>query len=219
MISTKLYVEGEDLALAPTIRSVREAELGVVSDAGTDPRHDVYYFWVEAPDFEAVEAALEADHTVADTAVIVETGDRRTYRVEYSDEATYLTPTVTDIGGLTLEARSRLNGWLLSLQLPGHDALYRLREVAREHGMRFDVLELQQRPESDYGDDFGLTESQREALVGAFAKGYYDEPRESSLEELASMLNITPSAVSGRLRRGSAQLIETILVEDEDDAE
>lgn len=215
MITTKVYAEHPDLALSHTIRSLPDVEIGVVSDAGTDPRNEVYYFWIEASDFDAVDAALEADHTVADFSVIVETETRRTYRVEYSDQALVVTPTITELGGLTLEATSRSGGWVLHLQLEDHAALYALNEWAREVGLRLDVLELQQRDTGNGRTDFGLTESQREALVGAFVKGYYDEPRESSLEELASLLGITPSAVSGRLRRGSAQLIESVLIEED----
>lgn len=214
MITTKVYAEHPDLALSHTIRSLPDVEIGVVSDAGTDPRNEVYYFWIEASDFDAVDAALEADHTVADFSVIVETETRRTYRVEYSDEALVVTPTITELGGLTLEATSQSDGWVLHLQLEDHAALYALNEWARGVGLRLDVLELQQRDTGDGRADFDLTESQREALVGAFVKGYYDEPRESSLEELASLLGITPSAVSGRLRRGSAQLIESVLIDE-----
>jgi len=219
VITTRVYAEHEDLALSHTIRSVSEATIGVVSEAGTDPQHDVYYFWIETPDFEAVERALSADHTVADYEVIVESDGRRTYRVEYSDRVKLLTPRVTDLGGLTLGTVSRSRGWELELELPDHEALYGLNEFARGEGIHLDVLELQQAGERDPDDDdrfdFGLTESQREALVGAFLQGYYDEPRRASLEELADLLDITPSAVSGRLRRGSAKLVESVLIEDE----
>lgn len=217
VITTKVYAEHPDLALTHTIRSLPEVDIGVVSEAGTDPEHDLYYFWIRASDFDAVEAALAADHTVADASFIVETKDRRTYRIEYSDEAKLVTPAITEIGGLTLESRNRADGWMLHLQLRDHDALYDLDEYARDQGIRLDVLELHQGDERAERVDFGLTEAQREALVGAFVKGYYDEPRESSLEELATLLDITPSAVSGRLRRGSARLVETVLVDGDPD--
>ncbi|MEF8791695.1 MAG: bacterio-opsin activator domain-containing protein, partial [Haloarculaceae archaeon] len=121
MISARVYAEHPDLALSHTIRSLPDVEVGVVSDAGTDPEHDVYFFWFEASDFEAVEAALAEDHTVADYSVIVDRGERRTYRIEYTDRAKLLTPAMTEIGGLTLESRSHSNGWVLRMHLTDHD--------------------------------------------------------------------------------------------------
>jgi len=214
VISARVYAEHPDLALTHTIRSLPDVDVGVVSDAGTDPQHDVYFFWFEADDFEAVETALKADHTVADYSVIVERGDRRTYRIEYSDEAKLLTPAMTEIGGITLESRSHSNGWVLRMHLTDHDGLYALSEYATEEGIRLEILSLKQTEETYDRFDLGLTAEQREALVAAFVHGYYDEPRRTSLEGLASLLEISPTAVSGRLRRASERLVEEVLVEE-----
>ncbi|WP_311174114.1 helix-turn-helix domain-containing protein [Halobellus ordinarius] len=54
----------------------------------------------------------------------------------------------------------------------------------------------------------GLTDRQREALRIAYELGYFDIPRQASLEEVATELDITPSSVSERLRRAQTQLIE-----------
>jgi predicted DNA binding protein len=216
VISTTVYMEHPDMALVPTIRTVRDVDVGVVSDAGTDPDHDVHFFWVETPDFEEVESAFEEDHTVASFANIAGSDSRHTYRIEYADEAKLVSPTVVDTGGLVLESRSHANGWLLELQLESYDTLDDLVEFAEREDIRFDVHELRQEDDTGTDPEFGLTERQTEALVNAYIHGYYDDPRETSLEELAAVLDISLTAVSGRLRRGSARLIEAVLVENED---
>lgn len=218
VIATRVYVEHPDLALVRTIRSLPEVDVGVVSDAGTDPDHDVHWFWVEAPDFEAFEQALAADHTVASFSAVAGTGRRRTYRIEYSDAAKLLSPAVTAVGGLVLESRSHATGWELRLQLQDHAALDDLDAFAAAEDIRFDVLELRQAEDGGADQEFGLTEPQIEALMTAYLQGYYDEPRETSLAELAALLDISQTAVSGRLRRGSARLVEEVLV-DADDAD
>jgi predicted DNA binding protein len=215
VIAARVYAEHPDLALTHTIRSLPDVDIGVVSDAGTDPQHDVYFFWFEASDFEAVESALDEDHTVADYAVIVEREDRRTYRIEYSEEAKLLTPAMTEVGGLILESRSHSNGWELRIHLTDHDGLYALSEYAAGEGIRLEILSLKQTEETYDRFDLGLTDEQREALVAAFVHGYFDEPRRTSLEGLASLLGISQTAVSGRLRRASASLVEEVLVEEE----
>ena len=216
-ISTTVYVAHPDLGLVPTIRSVDDIEIGVVPDAGTDPEHNVYFFWVEAPDFDVVEAALAADHTVDEHTVVSETPDRRTYRITYSDRATLISPVITEMDGLMLDSRSHSDGWVVELRLPDHNTLYRLGERADEMDIQFNVLEIHQDDPDAATSEFALTEPQIEALVSAYEHGYYDEPRETSLEELGSILGISRTAVSGRLKRASSRLIEERL--DYDDPE
>jgi predicted DNA binding protein len=211
MISTRVYAAHPDLALTATIRACPDAEISVVSDVATDPRHDVYYFRAVAPEFERVESALATDHTVADWSTVLEADGRRTYRIEYSDDATLLTPQITERDGLTLATESYLDGWMLHLQLDDRDALGNLEAYARENEIRFEILELTQRDELGNRSGLGLTEAQVETLVTAYRHGYYDEPRDVSMEELAALLGLSPTAVSGRLRRGSAALVEEFL--------
>ncbi|MXR19670.1 helix-turn-helix domain-containing protein [Halobacterium bonnevillei] len=217
MISTRVFVKHPDLALVPTIRSLPDVDLGVVSDAGTDPQHDAHFFWVETRDFEAFERELAADHTVESFSEIAQTESGRAYRITYSDEAKLVTPSVADVGGLVMESRSKDDGWLLELQLQSHDALYDINAFARREDVRFDVLELHQAEDTDVDSGFPLTEPQIEALMTAYVHGYYDEPRSILLSGLSDLLGISETAVSGRLRRGSARLIEATLVDSEDD--
>lgn len=53
----------------------------------------------------------------------------------------------------------------------------------------------------------GLTGKQREALAVAIAAGYYEKPREATLEDLADELEITPSGVSQRLNAVERKLV------------
>lgn len=214
VITVRVYAEHPDIAMAETIRSLPDVTIRVVSEAGTDPQNSVYLFWFEAPDYAELEATLTADHTVDDFSVVLETPNRRMYRIRYSDEAKLLTPAITGGSGITIESESQDNGWMLQFQLQDHDELYALREYAIEEGITLDITELRQTAETQDRSDYGLTEPQREALVTAFVHGYFDEPRETSLEELASLLDISSTAVSGRLRRGSARLIEAVLLDD-----
>lgn len=214
MIAARIYVEHPDLALSSTIRSVTDAEIRVITDVGTDPFHSVYTFRIEAPDFDEVESALRADHTVDDFTCVVEMAGHRTYRIEYNDDAKLITPHVTERGGLTLASKSYLNGWMLRLQLESHDDLCDLAEHAQVEGIQLEILELTQNNHLDDQSEFGLTASQMEALVTAYKHGLYDEPRQVSVEELAELLDISRTAVSGRLRRGASKLVEELLLEE-----
>jgi predicted DNA binding protein len=52
-----------------------------------------------------------------------------------------------------------------------------------------------------------ITETQRETLRLAYEGGYYEEPRETTLGELAAELGVGERAVSRRLRRGVRSLL------------
>lgn len=215
ILSTTVFVEHRDLALVPTVRSLADTDIGVVSDAGTDPHRGVHFFWVETPDWAAFERALDADHTAESYAEVTRSDDRRTYRIEYADDAKLVTPAVLDAGGLVVESRSQDTGWRLELELQGHDALYDVHSFVRDYGITFEVLELHHTNETNAAPESRLTDPQVEALVTAYHHGYYDEPREVSLNELADALGISPTAASGRLKRGSARLVEETLVDTE----
>lgn len=56
-----------------------------------------------------------------------------------------------------------------------------------------------------------LTERQREVLEAAMREGYFEVPRESSLEEVADELGVDKSTASGVLRRGEARVLKKFL--------
>lgn len=214
-LSTTVHVEHPDVPLVSTIRALPDADVGVVSTAGTDPDHDVHCFWVETDDFEAFEATLASDHTVESFSALAGGDGRRTYHIGYSDEATLVTPVVTDAGGLVLDSRSSATGWELTLQLQDRGALDALDEFTDREGVRLEVREIRETDENGIDTDFGLTEAQIEGLVNAYRNGHYDEPRQASLADLSELLGISETAVSGRIRRGSAALIEETLVDED----
>jgi DNA-binding CsgD family transcriptional regulator len=71
----------------------------------------------------------------------------------------------------------------------------------------FQLLRLTHDEESEPPGD-GLTDRQREALRIAYELGYFDIPRQASLDEVAAELGISASSVSERLRRAQTELIE-----------
>lgn len=58
-----------------------------------------------------------------------------------------------------------------------------------------------------------LSECQREAMRRAYETGYYEVPREASLERDAEDLQVSHQALSERLRRGHRNLVKIRLCE------
>ncbi|MFC7046145.1 helix-turn-helix domain-containing protein [Halobacteriaceae archaeon GCM10025711] len=214
-IITKIFFSHPDMALADTITSLPEVTVRVMPEAGTDPEHNMNFFLVRGGTRDALDAAFEADHTVEEAHLTSEQGDQRLYGVIFTEAAKLVAPTVTEVGGISLEARSGDGGWVERWQLPDRQALNTVWEHARERSFRFDVLELYQIDDTEFGETFGLTDEQREALMVAYTEGYFKEPRDASLVDLAEELGISPTAASGRLRRGLTKLVGATIVEQE----
>ncbi len=64
----------------------------------------------------------------------------------------------------------------------------------------------------EHGRREDLTMTQTRTLLDALERGYYQVPRQTTLVELADMYGVSDQAVSERLRRATAKLIESSLL-------
>lgn len=115
--------------------------------------------------------------------------------------------------GVLYDARRRRSTYEWRLLMPDDDGVGTLHD-ALEGGLRDDVtLELNRlsRPTHWYDrfvatDDLGF--EQREALEAAVDGGYYETPRQVTLDELANRLGLPRSTLRYRLRRAEAWLVD-----------
>jgi len=221
-IITEVRFAHDDGALADTLTALPDLEVTVVSETSTDPDRNVSHLRFEYVDPATLREELAGDHTVSDAEPVREFETGRLWAVEFAPKAKLLAPRVTNEGGFVLDARSASGpasprGWHERWLLPGRDALHTIWQDANEAGFEFDILEFHRRGRTDaaYPGGDALTEEQREALVAAYERGYFTEPRETSLEELAAEFDLSASAVGGRIKRGMKALIGGALVVDE----
>lgn len=205
-----------ELGLTPTLRAVPEAEVRMLPHSGTDPETGRFAIFVEANP-EAIEEfaqALADDHTVADAEVIARPADGAIYQVSHTADALLVSPTIVQAGGNVRDARSVGRQWRMHLQVPDREAVTTLWEYCEAEGISVRIQRLYRQEGWVTGEATDLTDAQRTALLTAYRHGYFDEPRETSLEELAEELGVSPTAVGGRIRRGVAALIETTVREE-----
>ncbi len=62
-------------------------------------------------------------------------------------------------------------------------------------------------------DEVPVTDKQREAVEAAVEMGYYAEPREANLDDLANKLGVSTSALSQRLNAVESKLVESLAAE------
>lgn len=164
----------------------------------------------------AIETALAEAPDVREWAQIGQAGNTRRYQLvpALSFEA-QLGDDVDDLRGLEALATAeayierievtvdgwRQTGWFATRETFGEFSTF-WRENA---GFRLRRLSQVGEPESS-GE--GLTDCQQEALRTAYERGYFEVPRQTSLEDVAAELGISASSVSERLRRAQTQLVQ-----------
>lgn len=210
---TTLDITHPELALTPTIRSSDVEEIRVIPQSATDPETGKFFFLVKGLT-EGFEETLDSDPTVCEWTCVADAENSRVYRMRHPDEAKLISPETIELGGLMLEASSTDLGWTVRLQLPDREALAELWEFCEAEDIAFKLKRMYRQEGWGDGESGELTAEQNDALVAAYEHGYFEEPREASLADLAEKLDISPTAVGGRIRRGTAELVKTTLLDE-----
>ncbi|QAU14004.1 DNA-binding protein [Halorubrum sp. BOL3-1] len=213
-IKTVVRIKHPDIVLTGTVAHDPTSNVRSVSEAGTDPRSGKFFYHVESSDFNQFEDGLRNDHTVGEFEQVIVTRDGKAiYSFEYTDEAKVFSPVISTANGVVLDMENDGNAWIFTVWMPERTNLAELWENARRHDIDIELLRVNEYA-SLGNTDAGLTDSQREALLVAFEAGYFEEPRNATLGEVAAELDISQPAAGGLLRRGIERLIISSLTED-----
>jgi predicted DNA binding protein len=189
-----------------------DATLDVERIYATDPERPILFAWVTVDDPAAFEAALDEDPTVTDVERLGSVEDGGFYRMQVTEAVeTVLYPAWVGLGGEGLEARYEDGRWRSRIRLPDREALREYETYVTENGLSFDLLSIYDAGsvEGPPRPADGLTADQRETLLLAYERGFFDIPRRATAADLAAELDVSRQAVSERLRRGYAALVET----------
>ncbi|AGN00356.1 DNA binding domain-containing protein [Salinarchaeum sp. Harcht-Bsk1] len=204
-------VPATEFALSHTLETVPAAEFECERIVRSGEHSIMPLLWVRADDAEAVEDALAADPTVEAVNRLSSFDDEHLYEMQWIDHVRLLLHMLTNGGATVLDAYGRDGRWQLRVLYPNRDHFSTTHEFADEHGMTFDVESIREMDGEPAGR-FGLTDAQHEALTAAAKAGYYEVPREVTLEELADDLGVSHQALSEQLRRGTCALLEDTLL-------
>jgi predicted DNA binding protein len=214
-IKAVVRIEHPDIVLTETVVYDSDATVTSVSEAGTDPQSGRFLYYVKSPDFLRFEEGLRNDHTIGTFERVIETSDGKAiYSFEYTDEAKTISPVISKANGVVLDMENDGNAWLITVWMPDRGKLVDLWDYADANGVDINLLQVNEYA-SVIETAAGLTDNQREALLFALDAGYFEEPRDVTLGEVAAGLDISQPAASGLLRRGIKRLIVSSLVDEE----
>lgn len=213
-VIAELTLVHPELVLMATIEAM--PEMTTELEYQTIPGKGEYYLFFKAygGDFDRFDRTVADDPTVSEPTVVIDGDDFRIYRTRLTSAERLVLPYAAELGMRVLHATSGRGGWIATLEVPELEVLQAFRTHCRETDVEFAVERLYH---ADGGSEtvvgaYGLTPVQRETLVTAYERGYFDEPRNASVAVLADALGVSSSAASSRLRRTMAALVEETLV-------
>lgn len=169
-------------------------------------------FWAHGDDHERFEAEMEDDCSIGTYEQLTKDDDRRLYRVTYAEDVAEISsnPIWVELDAMLLEAVGSNEGWDVRFQFPDREAFVDWWE-SHYDSITVDALYSSS---GETGAETKLTALQRETLGRALETGYFEVPRQTTLDDLANEFDISAQALSVRLRKGTATVIEDALTDE-----
>jgi len=164
------------------------------------------YFWVETADGTGVAERLRGADRVEGVTVLDETDSQALLKVSWVEAPDDVLPVMADTDAVALDVARETDTWVFRLQFPAYDSLSTFNQRCRERGIEVSPERVYRSAAAGEPRD-GLTTEQRELLATALDVGYFEVPRQTTLQELGDGLGISDSAASQRLRRGISTLL------------
>ncbi|WP_265111454.1 helix-turn-helix domain-containing protein [Halosolutus halophilus] len=166
--------------------------------------------WLAGASQSEIEDGLDEASAIGDFALISEDEDRWLYDIEFDPETLDIFEVVLEEDGTVLSASASNGTWLLSIRFTDREGVSSLYDRLVDQDVTPTIVRLFDMTEESHSQ-CGLTSRQYETLVAAIDHGYFEIPREVSMQELSEELDISHQALSERLRRAYRALVTSEL--------
>lgn len=209
-VVAEFTVPADEFLLGETLQTIPETRVEIERVVAEDQRVTPY-FWASGVDFDDFEAVMDDDPSVESVATLENHAESRFYRAVWNESSPGVTYAIEDTDATILSATGRDDAWSIRILFPDDGAISSFHTFCRSYDLSFELTRLYESRHPEAVGKYDLTEKQREALVAAREAGYFAVPRRIRLEQLAERLDISPNALSARLRRGHANLVDNTL--------
>ncbi|MCU4926612.1 helix-turn-helix domain-containing protein [Halobacteria archaeon AArc-dxtr1] len=182
------------------------------------PSRDVVipYFWVRGTDVANIEDAF-SDHPGVNRIQLVDSvDDESLLRVEWSLEYDDVLSVLTETDIPLIKAIGTSRRWTFDIRGDSRSDVATFHSRCQELDIPVTLTELHALTPVETETEAALTDTQQEALVLAYQRGYFESPREVTMEELGDELGISQQAIASRLRRGTKHILGRTLPETSD---
>lgn len=173
------------------------------------------YFWVYGAELDDVEAEFSSHPGVTTITLVDSVDGEYLLRVEWASDYHGILTVLAETQTALVSVVGTNTEWTFEIRGDDREDVSELMTIFRNHDISAElrtVHDLNSVTETDYQ----LTDAQREAVLLAHERGYFESPREVKMEMLADELDITRQAFAERLRRGLDHLVANTLAQDDD---
>ncbi len=209
-VTADLSISGDEFVLGTAL--LTDADIHIELERVVPTSQQVLpFFWAIGSEFETFEADVQSNPSVQNLVALDRVEGRVLYRVEWSEEVESFIYGIAEVGATILEATGD-QVWRFRLRFHDHGSLSDFHDYCETRGISY-TLDRVTTDIAEEKEEFGLTPEQRETLVLALEKNYFNVPRGVTLGELAEELGVTQQSVSERVRRGTGSVLEAVLLE------
>lgn len=171
------------------------------------------YVWVSGCDFDDFERLVRASEHVESLSALDRVSDAVLYSVQWSDSVESLMTGFVESHATILEAHGN-EVWDFRIRFENHADLSEFHNYCVDHDITYTVDRIYTLDDSNSGiERYGLTPEQREMLVAAIERGYFEVPRRTTLDDLSATFDISQQAASERVRRGAGKVLSSVLLD------
>jgi len=210
-IYAEFHVPADGFAFREAFRAEPDMIVEIERTVGADELLTPY-LWVSNVSPDEFEAAASEDSTLADVERLEEFDDATLYRTNWTREIHALVHALTAVGAPIVGAQGSDREWTLRIRFDDRECLDAFTQHLDDRGVSFELRQLYEITHPRSGTQYGLTPKQTEAITTAWDMGYFDLPREATMQEVADDLGIAPQSFSDRLRRAEHTLIKNALL-------
>ncbi|WP_276258972.1 bacterio-opsin activator domain-containing protein [Haloglomus litoreum] len=169
------------------------------------------YFWVRGTEVDNIVGAFTEHPGVKEIRLVDSVEDEYLLRVEwttaYDDVLTVLAETKVPL----IDATGTNQEWTFEIRGDDRSDISAFQRRCRELDIPVTLAAMHALTPVEKETEAVLTNTQLEALVLAYDRGYFESPREVTLEALGEELGISQQAVGSRLRGGIKQVLGNTL--------
>jgi predicted DNA binding protein len=179
------------------------------------PAQDVVipYFWVHGTDVDDIEGAFRHHPGVANLQLVDSVKDQYLLRVKWTLEYDGVLSTLIETNVPLIEAVGTTEQWTFDIRGDDRRDIAAFQERCRELDIPITLTKLHALTPIESEAETALTDTQQEALVLAYERGYFNTPRDVTMDDLGDELGISQQAVASRLSRGISAVLGSTLAE------
>ncbi|WP_254863926.1 helix-turn-helix domain-containing protein [Halovivax gelatinilyticus] len=177
------------------------------------PARDVVipYFWVRGTTIDDIEGAFSAHPGVDRIQFVDSVEDENLLRVEWALDYDDVLTALTETNIALIEGVGTNQQWTFEIRGDSRSDIASFQSRCRDVGIPITLTALRALTPVETATEAALTDTQQEALVVAYERGYFESPRETTMEAIGDELGISQQAVASRLRRGIKHILGNTL--------